>query len=275
MSVNIELPSNDSLKLLAPQKKREEILTPMGLMKNKINTTREERKLFKNAPLFVPGGQTTQLIVGATPDHDVSILRLSESLYKHFDLKRVYYSAYIPISSHPNLPTIAKPPMLREHRLYQADWLLRFYGFKADELLNDKQADFDLELDPKSNWALNNLNLFPIEINKAEYQTILRVPGIGVRSAKKIVAARKAQMLDFNGLKKIGVVLKRAKHFITCSGKFLGDNLENEKIIKGHLITAPRAKTDLTFGGNQLSIFSYTDNFILSNDRATSLSGEL
>jgi putative DNA modification/repair radical SAM protein len=275
MSVNIELPSSNSLKLLAPHKKREAILTPMVLMRNKISLIKEERKLFKNAPLFVPAGQTTQLIVGATPDHDVNILRLSESLYKHFDLKRVYYSAYIPISNHPNLPTIAKPPLLREHRLYQADWLLRFYGFKADELLNDRQADFDLELDPKSNWALNNLKLFPIEINKAEYELILRVPGIGVKSAMKIIAARKVQILDYSGLKKIGVVLKRARHFITCNGKFFGDNIDNENIIKGHLITGAKPKPDVTFGGNQLSIFSFTDNFMFTNDRITSLSGEL
>lgn len=275
MSVNIELPSSDGLKLLAPQKKKETILGPMGLMKSKINIIKAERKLFRNAPLFVPAGQTTQLIVGATPDHDINILRLSENLYKHFELKRVYYSAYIPISDHPNLPVLASPPMLREHRLYQADWLLRFYGFKADELLNDRQSDFDLELDPKSNWALNNINLFPIEINKAAYEMILRVPGIGVKSAMKIIEARRVHILDFNGLKKIGVVLKRARHFITCNGKYSGDNLDNESILKGHLITGTKPKPDNTFGGNQLSIFSLTDNFILSKDQHTSLSGQL
>lgn len=247
----------------------------MGLMKTKINIIRSEGKIFKNAPLFIPAGQTTQLIVGATPDHDVSILRLSENLYKHFELKRVYYSAYIPISNHPNLPTIAKPPVLREHRLYQADWLLRFYGFKADELLSDRQPDFDLELDPKSNWALNNINLFPIEINKASYEMLLRVPGIGVRSAKKIIDARRVQILDFNGLKKIGVVLKRARHFITCHGKYSGDNLDNYSIIKNHLITGVKAKPDTSFGGNQLSIFSYSENLLFTNERISTHNGEL
>lgn len=275
MSINIELPSSNGLKLLAPQKNKEAILTPMGLVKSKINLIKEERRIFRNAPLFVPAGQTTQLIVGATPDHDVSILRLSESLYKHFDLKRVYYSAYIPISNHPNLPTIAKPPILREHRLYQADWLLRFYGFKADELLNDREADFDLELDPKSNWALNNRNLFPIEINRAEYEMLLRVPSIGVKSAKKIIDARRVQIIDFNGLKKIGVVLKRAQHFITCNGKFNGDNLDNESIIKGHLITGTRNKPDIRFDVNQLSFFPYTDNLQFKSDSISSLDGVL
>lgn len=275
MSVNIELPSSSSLKLLAPQKKKEAILTPMGLMKYKIKVGKEERKLFRNAPLFVPAGQTTQLIVGATPEHDVSILRLSESLYNSFDLKRVYYSAYIPIAEHPNLPVIAKPPLLREHRLYQADWLLRFYGFKADELLNDRQADFDLELDPKSSWALNNIDQFPIEINRSEYEMLLRVPGIGVKSAKKIIDARRAQTLDYDSLKKIGVVLKRAKHFITCKGKYYGERHQNENIIKSYLITGAKPKPDITFGGNQLSIFSYGNDFLFTSDKITSISGEI
>jgi putative DNA modification/repair radical SAM protein len=277
MSVNIELPSSTSLKLLAPQKNKEAILTPMGLMKTKIEQGKEERKLFREAPLFVPAGQTTQLIVGATPDHDVNILRLSENLYKHFKLKRVYYSAYIPVLNHPNLPVISKPPLLREHRLYQADWLLRFYGFKADELLDDRNYDFDLELDPKSNWALNNINQFPIEINRAAYELIVRVPGIGVKSAMKIIEARRSQILTFDGLKKIGVVLKRAKHFVTCNGKFYGDNLDNYSLIKSHLITGKKPKPDKTFGGNQLSLFSYTDNLLLSSssDIYSKLSGEL
>ena len=275
MSVNIELPSSNGLALLAPQKSKESILLPMGFMKNKIRLIKEESRLFKHTPLFIPAGQTTQLIVGATPDHDVSILRLSESLYKNFDLKRVYYSAYIPVFDHPNLPAITKPPLLREHRLYQADWLLRFYGFKADELLNDKQSDFDLELDPKSNWALNNIGLFPVEINRARYELLLRVPGIGVRSAKKILDARKVQVLSIEGLKKIGVVLKRARHFITCNGKYSGDNLDNQGLIRGHLITGSTAKNDITFGGNQLSIFTELEKLTFSNDGVSRLSGEM
>lgn len=275
MSVNIELPSNNSLKLLAPQKKKESILTPMGLMKSKIAIVKEERKLYRYAPLFVPAGQTTQLIVGATPDPDISILKLSENLYKHFELKRVYYSAYIPVASSPNLPVISKPPLLREHRLYQADWLLRFYGFKADELLNDLNPNFDLELDPKSNWALQNLNIFPLEVNRAEYEMLLRIPGIGVKSARKIIEARKVQILDIHSLKKLGVVLKRARHFITCNGKYAGDHIDNENLIKGQLITGTRKKPDNTFDGNQLSIFSYMDVFSIASDRLSTLSGEI
>lgn len=275
MSVNIELPSSTGLKLLAPQKKKEAILTPMGLMKTKINIGKEERKLYRHAPMFIPAGQTTQLIVGATPDHDVSMLKLSESLYTHFQLKRVYYSAYIPVFSGPNLPAISKPPLLREHRLYQADWLLRFYGFKADELLNELKPNFDLELDPKSNWAINNLNLFPLEVNRAEYEMLLRVPGIGVKSAMKIIEARKVQILDIEGLKKLGVVLKRARHFITCNGRYSGDNIDNEALIKRQLITGTRKKADNTFNGNQLSLFPYVDKFGLTSDSLTALSGEL
>jgi predicted DNA-binding helix-hairpin-helix protein len=195
----------------------------MGFIYSKILQSREEKKIFKNAPLFVPAGQTTQLIVGATPDNDLNILKLSESLYKRFTLKRVYYSGYAPVTQHPNLPVITKPPLLREHRLYQADWLLRFYGFKADELLDENIPFLHTELDPKSAWALRNLNLFPVEINQADYDTLLRVPGIGVRSAKRIISARRYSPIDFETLKKIGVVLKRARHFITCRGKFYGE----------------------------------------------------
>lgn len=276
MSVNIELPSSSGLKLLAPQKNKESILMPMGHITNKIKIINEEKKLYRHTPLFVPAGQTTQLIVGATQDHDVNILKLSEGLYKHFNLKRVYYSAYIPVLSHPNLPAISKPPLLREHRLYQADWLLRFYGFKADELLNERQRDFDLELDPKSNWAMNNINLFPIEINRADYEMILRVPGIGINSAMRIVQARRVQILTYEGLKKIGVVLKRARHFITVNGRFSGDNLDDENLIKSHLITNKKSpKTDNTFGGNQLSFFPYIDNLRFTSDFSSRLSGEL
>ena len=178
MSVNIELPSGESLKLLAPQKTKESILKPMGFIKSGIIQNHEERLKFKNTPLFVPGGQSTQLIIGATTDSDLKILKLSESLYNSYNLKRVYYSAYIPVSNHPHLPAISNPPLLREHRLYQADWLLRFYGFESDELLNDENPNFDELLDPKCNWAIRNLDKFPVEVNNADYFTLLRIPGI-------------------------------------------------------------------------------------------------
>ena len=218
MSVNIELPTEDGLKMLAPQKKQNEILGPMNDIKQGMLQSIEERKIFRNSPKFVPAGQTTQLIVGATKDSDYRILKLSEGLYNDFQLKRVYYSAFVPVSTNPLLPRISSPPLVRENRLYQADWLLRFYGFNSDELLSEDKPDFDLLLDPKCDWALRNIDKFPIEINRAEYHMLLRVPGIGVKSAQRIVSSRRFCQLDFDDLKKLGVVLKRAKYFITCKG---------------------------------------------------------
>lgn len=190
---------------------------------SKIVERKENKKKYNNTPDFVPAGQSTQLIVGATPEPDYQILRLSESLYQKMNLKRVYYSAYVPVNQDSNLPAIPKPPLLREHRLYQADWLLRFYGFSSDELLNEGNPELDLDFDPKMDWALRNLDMFPIEINKAGYETLLRIPGIGVRSAKKIISARQEKALYYKDLKKIGPALNRAKYFITCRGKYYGD----------------------------------------------------
>ncbi|MFW5992174.1 MAG: putative DNA modification/repair radical SAM protein, partial [Halanaerobiaceae bacterium] len=187
MSVNIELPSRRSLKLLAPQKNFDNIITPMKEIGTRIVENREEK-----TSSFVPAGQSTQLVVGASPEPDFHILKLSEGLYNRFNLKRVYYSAYIPVNDSPVLPEIAAPPLLREHRLYQADWLLRFYKFTADELLDSSHPNFDIELDPKANWALNNLGKFPIEINKADYEMLLRVPGLGVKSARRIISSRRS-----------------------------------------------------------------------------------
>lgn len=256
MSVNIELPSNEGLKLLAPQKKKEAIIKPMGFIHSRIVQGKEEKKLYRKAPSFVPAGQSTQLIVGATPDHDLGILKLSENLYKHFSLKRVYYSAYVPVLSHPNLPAIPKPPLLREHRLYQADWLLRFYGFQAGEILNEQQPNFDIELDPKCNWAIRNLHLFPVEVNLADYEMLLRIPGIGVRSAQRIMAARRVSPLSYEDLRKLGIVLKRARFFITCLGKYFGEKSFSEAIIRSTLVSNRR---QLLLAGSpqwqQLSIF--------------------
>lgn len=218
LSINIELPSNDSLKLLAPQKEKTGILTPMSYISNGIKQNKIDTNKYKNN--FVPAGQTTQLIVGATPETDLKILKLSEGLYNKLSLKRVYYSAYVSINNDKNLPTLESPPLLRENRLYQADWLLRYYGFKADELLDETHPNFNHILDPKCDWALRNIDKFPIEINTADYFTLLRIPGIGVISAKKIIKARREFLLDFESLKKLGVVLKRAKYFITCKGKY-------------------------------------------------------
>ncbi len=240
MSVNIELPSESGLKLLAPQKSKQSILRPMGLIREGITQYQEEKKKYKFTNKFVPGGQSTQLIVGATADHDLKILRLSEGLYKTYGLKRVYYSAFIPVSDNPKLPVIQTPPLIRESRLYQADWLLRFYGFEAKELLNDENPNFDLALDPKCDWALRNIHLFPVEINTADYYTLLRVPGIGVKSAIKIMQARKFAKIDFFDLKKLGIVLKRAQYFITCKGKYFGIKSMDQGIIRNKLIPTPQ-----------------------------------
>ncbi|MBL3539896.1 putative DNA modification/repair radical SAM protein [Aminivibrio sp.] len=217
MSVNIELPSEQSLLALAPQKNRDSILRPMAF----IGGTIEERKKWKRTgrptPAFVPAGQSTQLMVGASPENDFTILRLSEGLYRSFGLRRVYYSAYIPVADNPLLPApAAKPPLLREHRLYQADWLLRFYGFRAEEVLSPQQPNLDEALDPKTGWALARPDFFPVDVNRASYEEILRVPGIGVRSAKRILTARRGHLLDGDDLAKLGIVMKRARFFISC-----------------------------------------------------------
>lgn len=218
MSVNIELPSRESLRLLAPQKNKKNILTPMKQIKNNISESRQELTLYKHAPKFAPSGQSTQMIVGATGESDKAIMTLSQGLYQKMNLKRVFYSAYVPIGTNPLLPTTA-PPLLREHRLYQADWLLRYYGFTTEELLSDKNPYFSNIVDPKCQWALAHLGQFPVDINTAPYEMILRVPGIGVRNALKIVKARRYTRLTFEDLKKMRISLKRAKYFITINGK--------------------------------------------------------
>lgn len=235
MSINIEFPSHEGLEALAPDKTKSSILRPMGLITNGIKSNSTDLVRYKHAPKFVPAGQSTQMIVGATPDTDYHILNLTQSLYKKYSLKRVFFSAYIPIISDSLLPAITtKPPLLREHRLYQADWLLRFYGFDANEILDEEHPDFNPVLDPKCNWAVNHMELFPIEVNRAGYDMLLRVPGIGVKSAKRIITARKTGSLSFAGLKKIGVVLKRAQYFLTCGGKMTdGLRFTQDSILRG------------------------------------------
>jgi putative DNA modification/repair radical SAM protein len=251
MSVNIELPSVKGLRLLAPQKELNQIITPMSYIHNRIMESKEQKKAIKSTPSFVPAGQSTQLIIGATKDHDVTILHLSEQLYQRYSLKRVYYSAYVPVNQHPSLPAIyTEPPLLREHRIYQADWLLRFYGFKAKELLDDSHPDFSMEIDPKCDWALRHLELFPVEINKAPYEMLLRVPGIGVKSAIKIVRARRLGSLSYDHLKQFRVVLKRARYFITCRGKYYGDVPFESDAIKKQLT---EQKNDMPYV--QMSMF--------------------
>lgn len=279
MSVNLELPSDKSLKLLAPEKNKEEIFKPMKNIKNQIIINKEERRKYKNSSIFVPGGQSTQLIVGATKETDLNILTLSENLYNKFALKRVYYSAYVPVNSGKNLPDIKNPPTLREHRLYQGDWLLRVYGFNSNELLNEANPNFDINFDPKTTYALNNIHLFPVEINKAPYEMLIRVPGIGIRGAKKIVSARRVNSLDFLDLKKLGIVLKRAQYFITCRGKYFGAVSFDELKIKKAL----KPKVDLNYIDEDIEQISFFDapsisennKLLLLNDKSTSLTGEL
>lgn len=226
MSVNIELPSQTSLAKLAPDKNKEAILKPMGLIAQGIQANQKDLVHYRSAPKFAPAGQSTQMIIGATPDTDFQILNLAEGLYRKYRLKRVFYSAYMPVVENPLLPALGtRPPLLREHRLYQADWLLRYYGFTAGELLDEEHAQFNPLIDPKCNWAINHLELFPVEVNRCSYEMLLRVPGIGVKSAKRILTARKTGQLDYSGLKRLGVVLKRAQYFITCKGK-LADGLK-------------------------------------------------
>ncbi len=219
MSVNIELPSQQGLQTLAPDKTREAILRPMSLIRDKVLESKQELVKYKHAPSFAPAGQSTQLIVGATKDTDRHILHLTEALYQKYRLKRVFYSAYVPVVENSLLPALdTKPPLLREHRLYQADWLLRFYGFQASELLDEAHPDFNPQLDPKCSWAVAHLEQFPVEIMWADYETLLRVPGIGPTSAKRIVSARRTAHLRFEDLKKLGVVVKRAQYFVLCDG---------------------------------------------------------
>ena len=255
MSVNIELPSQQSLGTLAPDKTRDAILAPMGQIRSRIAENTRDLAVYRSAPRFVPAGQSTQMIVGASPETDFQILRLSEALYKKYSLKRVFFSAYIPTVENPLLPAPdTRPPLLREHRLYQADWLLRFYGFSASELLDEAHQSFNPLVDPKCNWALNHLEQFPVEVNRAPYEMLLRVPGIGVVSANRIAAARRVGRVDWPALKKMGVVLKRAQYFITCGGRMLEGLRVTEDSALRALVAAERPSLPQP-EAEQLSLF--------------------
>lgn len=254
MSVNIELPSEQSLKILAPDKTKTSILKPMGLMTNALKQNKEELALYKNAPEFIPSGQSTQMIIGATDDTDFKIIRLAEGLYNKYSLKRVYYSAYVPRNDDSALPAVTtKPPLLREHRIYQADWLMRYYGFSSEELLNEQNPNFSINLDPKADWAVRNFHLFPLDVNTASYEMLLRVPGIGVTGAKRICHARRVAHIDFDALKRMGIVLKRAQFFITVKGKYLNNFPLKENFLKTNLALCER--NPLIGNYEQLSLF--------------------
>lgn len=255
LSVNVELPSEQSLHLLAPDKGRHSIFRPMKQISVAGEESRQELTLYRHAPKFAPAGQSTQMIVGASPETDYHILQLSEGMYQKYGLKRVFYSAYIPVSDDTRLPALdTKPPLLREHRLYQADWLLRFYGFRASELLDDSAPDFDPQLDPKCCWALRHPEFFPVEVNRADYEALLRVPGIGVVSARRILLARRSGSLRAEDLKKLGVVMKRAQYFLTCGGHCAAPlKLSQEGILQNLVALERRALPQAE--AEQLSLF--------------------
>ncbi len=259
LSVNIELPSEQSLRLLAPDKQKASILSPMAQIRDGIQISKQEVAKYRHAPRFAPAGQSTQMIIGATPESDLHILRLTEGLYRKYQLKRVFYSAYMPVSDSSLLPARQdfKPPLLREHRLYQADWLLRYYHFKAAELLDEAHPDFNPLVDPKCSWALQHMEQFPVEVNRADYELLLRVPGIGVRSAQRILTARRCGALDFAGLKKLGVVLKRAQYFLTCSGRMMEGLRVSQDGVLRHLVAQERPMLARE-APEQLTLFEHT-----------------
>lgn len=252
LSVNIEIPNETSLRLLAPEKDFQSVFTPMKYIQQGVLRSKEERRTFRHAPRFAPAGQSTQMIIGATADSDKDILRLSSALYTRPTMKRVYYSGYIHVNNYdPRLPMLKQPPLVRENRLYQADWLLRFYQFQVNEIVDDAYPDLDLEIDPKLSWALRHPEQFPVDINRADYEMLLRVPGIGVKSAKIIVASRRFSRLGSRDLKKIGVVLKKARYFITC--RELASPTVNEltpTAVRSLLIPRSRKRADV----NQLEL---------------------
>ncbi len=269
MSVNMELANESGLKLLAPDKNHRDILTPMKQISDGIIAYKKESAVIRSTPRFVPAGQSTQLIVGATDETDLSLVKLSANLYESMKLKRVYYSAYVHVNTDSRLPLLNETPLLRENRLYQADWLMRFYGFKADEILDESNPFFDPSLDPKAAWALRNLDRFPMEANTAEYEELLRVPGIGVRSAQRIIRARRVKSLQTDDMKKLGVVMKRAKYFLTVSGKYAAEAVMKEKMIRYKMLEKPKKNYE------QLNLFAGQQALNAVEDAHKAITGEL
>jgi putative DNA modification/repair radical SAM protein len=255
MSINLEMPTESGLKLLAPEKSHQDVIKPLNFVQNQIVQFKDEAKIIKNVPKFVPAGQSTQMVIGATPETDKEIMHTAAAFYKDFSLRRVYYSGYIPISNDTRMPILGtQPPLLRENRLYQTDWLMRFYGFNVNELLNDANPHLDIDIDPKLSWALRNLHHFPVDINNASYQMILRIPGIGVASAQKIVQARKFGKLHIYQLQKIGVSYNRAKHFIKCADTPFQFKDFQATQIKAFILAESQSKY-LKTDNNQLILF--------------------
>lgn len=254
LSINVEMPTEKSLALLAPDKNRADMLKPMQFLKDAIIQNKEEKKLFASTPIFAPAGQSTQMVIGATPETDLEILYLANGFYKNFNMRRVYYSGYVPISNDNRLPAIGTPvPMIRENRLYQADWLMRFYGFKVQEIVNHENPLLDTDIDPKLSWALRNLQLFPVDINKAGYEVIVRIPGIGIQSAQKICAARKFRQLNSTHLQKLGIAYNRAKYFISSDADFEKKDWQPNQI-KSFILKEGNSKYEANFSP-QLKLF--------------------
>lgn len=254
LSVNIEVPTRESLATLAPDKNRQDMIRPMKMLQSAITENKAAVKLYKKAPVFAPAGQSTQMIIGATPETDMQILYTTDIFYKKMNLRRVYYSAYVPVSNDTRLPALGTPvPLVRENRLYQADWLIRFYHFRVDEIVQENDPLLDLEIDPKLSWALKNLHLFPMDINRADYYDIIRIPGIGVRSAQKICQARKYAHLTYEHLQQLGIILHKARHFIICKNYFTLADIDRNKL-RQHIINEANSKYRVLFS-NQLSFF--------------------
>jgi putative DNA modification/repair radical SAM protein len=269
LSANIELPSEPSLKRLAPEKSYRTILTPMRTVHQDILENRSERLRDNRIPAFSPAGQSTQMIVGASPDPDLQILRIASRLYSEMKLKRVYYSAFIPVNSDPRLPSANRPVLLREHRLYQSDWLIRFYGFTVDELLDTDRPDLDERVDPKTDWALRHLDRFPVELNTADRETLLRVPGLGIRGVEKIIACRRHHRIRPEDLTKLRIATRRTRHFVTADGKFSGPRIGSETVLR-ELLEAPSTPRKQKDDG-QLLLFPLTPN----EDVSAVVTGEL
>lgn len=262
MSVNVELPLEKSLKILAPQKSIKAIESSMDFANKKIVQRKNEIKLYKHTPKFLPAGQTTQMIIGADEESDFDIVSRAENLYEDYSLKRVFYSAFVPVVKSEFTKDIKKAPLLREHRLYQADWLLRFYGFKSSDLLNEKNKNFDLRIDPKTDWAINNISKFPMEINKASFYDLIKIPGIGITSARKIVNARKYRKLEYWHLKALNISVKKARNFITVNGKYQGLKVKDQKDLKERMsLSDPKSFEQLSFFGWNMKIIVYDGTF--------------
>lgn len=282
MSCNLELPTAEGLRSLAPNKPRRQLLKPMRQIQQQITVSKHEVALYRHAQPFVPAGQSTQMIIGATGESDYQIMSVSEALYGRFEMKRVFYSAYVGVNEDSRLPAVGTmPPLLREHRLYQADWLIRFYGFKAAELLSKRQPNFNLLLDPKCDWAVRHLEAFPVEVMTADYYQLLRVPGLGVNSARRICRARRYGGLRFEDLKKMGVVLKRAMYFITCQGRVYMPFRMDERFITTNLLgLKERLPENVVRSGDTFRQLNLFDDFHLQmpveqEDKRQVLTGQL